>query len=77
MRPLLSLLIVAMIACSLPACANRGRLKSPAQIEAAQAKQAKKDQKKKDEQEQDDDSSAPDGQNAAAPVADPAKKTDE
>jgi len=40
------ILLVAMLACGLTACGNKGKLKSPSQIEAEQKKEAAREQKK-------------------------------
>lgn len=42
MKLLLHSVVVASVALSLSACGNKGRLKTPAQIEAAEAKKARR-----------------------------------
>ncbi len=42
MRIVLHLLLVGLLACGLAACGNKGKLKTPSQIEALEAKRARK-----------------------------------
>ncbi len=43
---ILHIVLLGVIACNLAACGTKGRLKSPAQIEAEEAKKARKSAKK-------------------------------
>ena len=52
MRTLLHMLLVAALACGLSACGNKGKLKSPTQIQFEAAKKARKEAREKQKQEQ-------------------------
>ena len=57
----ISLIAMALVMVSLPACGNKGKLKSPAQIEQIKAKKARQEakQNQKDSQQETDNTSEP------------------
>ena len=56
---LIKLFILCFVAINLSACGSRGKLKSPSQIEAAEAKKKAKAEKQADENDTDDSEETP------------------
>ena len=69
-KNLLQLCVLVIVACLLPACANKGKLRSPSQIEFDKQKKAQKAEKtalkraKENGQQQDDDTDENNGDDA-------------